>query len=107
MLWGTVETALDLQHAKRHTDAVRRSLGHRRGADLRHGQPAIQRDLDRVFASDLRRGQAIALSVALLVLVAVFGFLAVAIPFVFAACTIGAALVVSGLSPTSSRWSAT
>ena len=45
----------------------------RRGADLRHGQPAIQRDLDRVFASDLRRGQAIALSVALLVLVAVFG----------------------------------
>ncbi len=96
MLWGTVETALDLQHAKRHTDAVRRSLAATGGAPtFVTGQPAIQRDLDRVFASDLRRGQAIALSVALLVLVAVFGLsLAVAIPFVFAACTIGAALVV-------------
>ena len=59
------------------------------------GQPAIQRDLDRVFARDLRRGQAIALVVALLVLVAVFGLsLAVAIPFVFAACTIAGTLLV-------------
>ena len=59
------------------------------------GQPAIQRDLDRVFAADLRRGQAIALVVALLALVAVFGLsLAVAIPFVFAACTIAGTLAV-------------
>ena len=96
ILWGTIETALDLQHAKRHTDAVRRSLRATAGAPAYvTGQPAIQRDLDRVFARDLRRGQAIALVVALLVLVAVFGLsLAVAIPFVFAACTIAGTLLV-------------
>jgi len=96
ILWGTVETALDLQHAKRHTDAVRRSLLASGGAPAYvTGQPAIQRDLDRVFERDLRRGQAIALTVALLVLIAVFGLsLAVAIPFVVAACTIAGTLVV-------------
>ena len=96
ILWGNVETALDLQHAKRHTDAVRRSLRATGGSPAYvTGQPAIQRDLDRVFASDLRRGQAIAVTVALLALLAVFGVsLAVAIPFVVAACTIAGTLVV-------------
>jgi putative drug exporter of the RND superfamily len=96
IVWGTIETALDLQHAKRHTDAVRRSLRATAGAPAYvTGQPAIQRDVDRVFERDLRRGQAIALTVALLVLLAVFGFsLAVAIPFVVAACTIAGTLVV-------------
>ncbi len=53
------------------------------------GQPAIQHDLDPILAADLRRGEAIALPIALIVLLVVFGFsLAVAIPFLFAACTI-------------------
>ena len=96
ILYGNVETTLDLQHAKLHTDAVRRSLQATGGAPAYvTGQPAIQRDLDRVFAADLRRGQAIALPVALLALLAVFGLsLAVAIPFVFAACTIAGTLIV-------------
>ena len=52
----------------------------------------------RSSPSDLRRGEAIALPIALLVLLAVFGVsLAVAIPFVFAACTITAR------SPSSTR----
>ena len=95
VLFGNIETRLDLQHAKRHTDAVRRALqatGDRRGHVT--GQPAIQHDLDGVFAGDVRRGQAIAAVVALLALLAVFGpSLAVAIPFVFAACTIAGTLV--------------
>jgi uncharacterized membrane protein YdfJ with MMPL/SSD domain len=96
ILYGNIETTLDLQHAKRHTDAVRRSLQAPGAAPaFVTGQPAIQHDLDGVFAADLRRGQAIALPVALLALLAVFGLsLAVAIPFVFAACTISATLVV-------------
>ena len=96
VLWANVETSLDLQHAKRYTDEVRRSLRATGGSPAYvTGQPAIQRDLDRVFAGDLRRGQAIALAVALVVLVAVFGVsLAVAIPFVFAACTIGGTLAI-------------
>ena len=58
--------------------------------------PAIQRDLDRVFSGDLRRGQAIALAVALAragCRASAFS-LAVAIPFVFAACTIAATLAI-------------
>lgn len=95
ILYGNVETTLDLQDAKRHTEAIRRALQTPGGAPAYvTGQPAIQRDLDRAFAADLRRGQAIALPVALLALLAVFGLsLAVAIPFVFAACTIAGTLV--------------
>ena len=57
------------------------------------GQPAVQADLDPIFAADLHRGEAIAVPLTLLVLLAVFGLsLAVAIPFVVAGCTIAATL---------------
>ena len=86
LLYGSVTTRLALQHAKRYTPAVRRAVG--TGA-LVTGQPAIQHDLDPILAADLRRGEAIALPIALIVLLVVLGFsLAVAIPFLFAACTI-------------------
>src|SRR6478752_5051807 len=53
------------------------------------GAPAIQHDLDPIFNHDLQKGEAIALPIALLVLLAVFGLsLAVTIPFLFAACTV-------------------
>jgi RND superfamily putative drug exporter len=96
ILYGEIATRLDLQHAKGHTDALRHALHAGAGPPgLVTGQPAIQRDLDPVLAADLRRGEAIALPVALLVLLAVFGFsLAVAIPFLFAACTIAATILV-------------
>ena len=88
VLYGDVDTTLDLQHAKGYTTALRRAL---RGSPvaLVTGQPAIQHDLEPILSSDLRRGEAIALPIALAVLVAVFGLsLVVLIPFVFAACTI-------------------
>lgn len=91
-----VATTLDLQHAKLHTNALRRALRDGSGTpSLVTGQPAIQHDLDPIFAADLRRGELIAVPAALLVLLAVLGLsLAVAIPFVVAACTIAATLTV-------------
>jgi RND superfamily putative drug exporter len=89
-----VGTTLDLQHAKRHTDALRERLRAAGGpAALVTGQPAIQHDVDPILAADLRRGELIAVPAAVLVLLAVFGLsLAVAIPFLVAACTIAATL---------------
>jgi RND superfamily putative drug exporter len=87
-----VRTPFDLQHAKRHTDALRRALAGSPRAYVT-GQPAIQRDVDHVFAADLHRGEAIAIPLTLLVLLIVFGFsLAVVIPFLVAACAIGGTL---------------
>ena len=94
ILYGDVETTLDLKHAKRHTGALRAALRAPRGPPVSvTGQPAIQHDLDPVLDSDLRRGEAIALPIALFVLLAVFGLSwAIAIPFAFAACTIAGTL---------------
>ena len=94
ILYGEVDTTLDLQHAKGYTDRVRRALVGTPPAYVT-GSPAIQHDLEPILAGDLRRGEAIALPIALLVLVAVLGVsFAVLVPFVFAACTITASLAV-------------
>ena len=92
IVFGDIRTSLELQRAKRSTGAIRRAL---RGtpAALVTGQPAVQADLDPIFAADLRRGESVAIPLTLLVLLAVFGLsLAVAIPFLVAACTIGVTL---------------
>jgi uncharacterized membrane protein YdfJ with MMPL/SSD domain len=96
LLYAEIVTRLDLNDAKASTPSVRAALeeaGPPRA--LVTGQPAIQHDLDPVLASDLRRGEALAVPVALAVLVALFGFsLAVAIPFVFAAFTIAGTFAI-------------
>jgi uncharacterized membrane protein YdfJ with MMPL/SSD domain len=90
--YGEIDSTLDLQHAKGYTAALRRALAGTPHAYVT-GQPAIQHDLEPVLASDLRRGEAIALPIALAVLVAVLGLsFVILVPFVFAACTITAAL---------------
>jgi RND superfamily putative drug exporter len=96
ILYGEIATRLSFEDAKRDTDALRRALRATGGPDaFVTGQPAIQRDLDPILAADLRRGELLAVPFALLVLLAVFGpSLAVAIPFVVAACTIAATLAV-------------
>ena len=59
------------------------------------GAGPTQHDLDPIFSHDLTKGESIALPVALLVLIAVFGLsVAVTMPFIFAACTITGALGV-------------
>ncbi len=106
VLYADVGTTLDLQHAKAYTDDLRRALLQARTGLPTYvtGQPAIQHDLDPILASDLRRGEALALPAALLVLLAVLGLsLAVAIPFVVAACTITVSLAAvyafAGVTP--------
>ena len=96
VLYGDVTTTLDLQNAKGYTDDLRRALRSPGGPPAYvSGQPAIQHDLDPILSSDLRRGEAIAIPIALLVLLVVFGLsVAIAIPFLFAACTIAATLGV-------------
>jgi len=94
IVYGEVATALDLQHAKGWTVALRRAL-RKPGAPVFYvtGEPAIQHDLDPILSTDLRRGETVALPVALLVLAVVLGVsAAVLIPFLFAACTITATL---------------
>ena len=92
VVYGEIDSTLDLQRAKGYTPALRRALAGDPRAYVT-GQPAIQHDLEPVLAADLRRGETIALPIALAVLIAVLGLsLVILVPFVFAACTITAAL---------------
>jgi uncharacterized membrane protein YdfJ with MMPL/SSD domain len=89
ILYGEIDSTLDLQHSKGYTDDLRRALP---GAFVT-GQAAIQHDLEPVLSHDLLRGEAIALPIAVVVLLAVLGIsLAVLVPVVFAGCTIMATL---------------
>jgi uncharacterized membrane protein YdfJ with MMPL/SSD domain len=91
VLYGDIVSTLDLASAKGYTDDVLGRLP--QGGGVRSyvtGQAAIQHDLDPIFDEDLRKGEfAIAIPIALLVLLVVFGLSwAVTIPLLFAACTI-------------------
>jgi RND superfamily putative drug exporter len=90
VLFGNVTSPLALTKAKNYTEKVRKAIGRPPDAEaFVTGQAAIQTDLDPIFKSDLAKGEAIALPIALVVLLAVFGVsAAVAIPFLFAGCTI-------------------
>jgi RND superfamily putative drug exporter len=94
ILYGDIATRLSLSSAARQTGALREALRAATGPPaLVTGQPAIQHDLEPVLESDLRRGEAIAVAVSLVVLLVVFGLTpAIAIPFIFAACTVSATL---------------
>ena len=74
VFYGNVISTLDLAQAKGNTDELLRALGHPAGARAYvTGAPAIQHDLDPIFNDDLQKGESIALPIALLVLLAVFG----------------------------------
>jgi RND superfamily putative drug exporter len=96
VVYGELESTLGLQQAKRYTESLRHELRASGGPKaLVSGQPAIQHDLDPQLASDLRRGELLAIPLAVLVLAFVLGLsAALAIPFVFAACTIAGTLAV-------------
>jgi RND superfamily putative drug exporter len=91
VLYGDIVSTLSIADAKGYTDDVLRALPHDDGVTpFVTGQAAIQHDLDPIFDEDLRTGELlIALPIALLVLLVVFGLsAAVTIPLLFAACTI-------------------
>jgi RND superfamily putative drug exporter len=87
-------SALPIAKAKGYSDDLYGALPHSRSVQSYvTGQAAIQHDLDPIFSADLRKGELIALPIAVLVLLAVFGLsVAVTMPFIFAACTVMATL---------------
>ncbi len=87
---ATIVSNLEPADAKGYTDEMRRAAGDiGRGELLVSGQAAIEHDLDPVFERDLRVGELyIAIPIAFLILVFVFGTLALLVPFLFAAATI-------------------
>jgi RND superfamily putative drug exporter len=93
---ATVVSNLVPADAKGYTDDVRAAAGTIDGARLSvTGQAAIESDLEPIQDEDLRKGEfVIAVPIALLILVAVFGTLAFLIPLLFALSAIPATLGV-------------
>jgi trehalose monomycolate/heme transporter len=90
VVYGSVLTRLNLADAKGYTDDILRRLRAPPGVDAYvSGQPAIEHDLGPILSDDLKKGEGIAIPIALLVLLAVFGLsFAATIPFLFAAASI-------------------
>jgi uncharacterized membrane protein YdfJ with MMPL/SSD domain len=87
---ATIASSLDVPDAKGYTEKLREAIGPIPGAETYlTGNAAIAGDLDPVFERDLRVGELfIALPIALLILIFVFGTLAFLLPFVFALVSI-------------------
>src|SRR6266487_3835202 len=74
IVYGDIVSTLSIAKAKGYTDDLYRALPHGGGVQSYvTGQAAIQHDLDPIFSKDLRKGEMIALPIAVLVLLAVFG----------------------------------
>jgi uncharacterized membrane protein YdfJ with MMPL/SSD domain len=91
---GTIVSNLEPADAKGYTDDMREAAGEIEGGELLiSGQAAIEHDLDPVFERDLQVGELmIAIPIAFLILVFVFGTLSLLLPFVFAAASISTTL---------------
>jgi putative drug exporter of the RND superfamily len=94
VITATIVSNLEPADAKGHTDDMRDALGTVPGATMYvSGQAAIEHDLDPVFAHDLKVGELyIAIPIAVLILVFVFGTLAFLVPLIFAMAAIPATL---------------
>ncbi len=87
---ATITSNLEPADAKLRTDEMRRAAGEIAGATVfLTGQAAVEHDLDPVFKRDLFVGEVlIAIPIAVLLLVFVFGTLAFLVPLLFAAAAI-------------------
>lgn len=96
ILFGDIDTSLDLQQAASYTGTLRHALkASGLPAAYVTGAPAIQYDVTPILAADLHKGEVIAVLVALFLLAIVLGVsLAVLIPLVVAACTMMGALAI-------------
>jgi uncharacterized membrane protein YdfJ with MMPL/SSD domain len=85
-----ISTPLENQDASRATAEMRAAIGDVEGVETYlSGYPAINHDTQDIFNEDLARGESIAVPVALLVMVFMFGTLGgIAVPVAFAAMTI-------------------
>src|SRR5262249_2891254 len=93
---AAVGSNLEPADAKGHTEDIRRAIGRLPdGQTYVSGQAAIEHDLDPVFAHDLRVGELeIAIPIALLILIFVFGTLAFLVPLLFALAAIPTTLAL-------------
>jgi RND superfamily putative drug exporter len=88
--FAKIDTRLEPQRAALRVEAMRDAIGTVGGGQVYvSGQAAISHDLQPVFDADLRRGEEIAIPIAVLVLVIVFGTLtATLVPLLMAAGTV-------------------
>lgn len=93
-LYSNIGTSFDLKGAATYTKALREALAVQglTGA-LVTGPPAIESDVVPILSSDLRKGQIIAVALAVVLLIATLGFSwAVLIPLLFGLATISTTL---------------
>jgi RND superfamily putative drug exporter len=85
-----ITTSLENADASDKTAAVRRAVGRIPGAQRYiTGFPAINHDTQKIYNDDLARGESIAIPIALIVLLFMFGTLGgIVVPFLFAAVSI-------------------
>jgi uncharacterized membrane protein YdfJ with MMPL/SSD domain len=85
-----ITTPLQAADAKNYTERMRRAIGAVAGLHTYlTGFPAISHDLQPVYSHDLSRGETIAVPIAILVLLFMFGTVgAVIVPFIFALATL-------------------
>src|SRR3954453_720743 len=85
-----IATPLENQDASTATPRLRAAIGHPAGVTTYlSGFPAINRDTQKIFSDDLRRGESIGIPIAILVMVVMFGTLGgIVVPIAFAAITI-------------------
>jgi uncharacterized membrane protein YdfJ with MMPL/SSD domain len=90
VVYAQISTPLENQDASRATPELRRVIGRVPGVrTYLSGYPAINHDTQSIFNDDLARGESIAIPIALLVLVFMFGTLGgLVVPVAFAAVTI-------------------
>jgi RND superfamily putative drug exporter len=90
VVYAQISTPLENQDASKLTPRLRRAIGRVSGAQTYlSGYPAINHDTQSIFSKDLQRGESIAIPVAVLVLIFMFGTLGgIVVPIIFAAITI-------------------
>jgi RND superfamily putative drug exporter len=93
-LYANIATSLDLNQASQYTEPLRTALKlNELDGALVTGPPAIKSDVVPILASDLQRGQLVAITLALILLIVALGFSwAVLIPLVFGFVTITTSL---------------
>ncbi len=90
VVYVQIETSLENQDAQKKTPDVRKAIGRVPGATTYlTGFPALNHDTQPIYNDDLAKGESIAIPVALIVMLFMFGTLGgVVVPFLFAFVTI-------------------
>jgi putative drug exporter of the RND superfamily len=90
VVYVQIATPLEAADAKNYTEAMRRAIGAVPGErTYLSGFPALSHDLQPLYGKDLGQGEEIAIPIAILVLLFMFGTLgAVAVPLAFALVTL-------------------